>query len=330
MNPDGDRHLAELRTDYESVTGTPFRHFYCPILWQDEETELCRAHVINRAFRNSDRVRTIQRADLDAWFGSMFEKDFLALEQRGHPIVEQAFTDPHIARRFKPKLTVNDELIDYYFAREPVSDSHTTVDIDIRDRRVQLALKLSPSEFSSRIDGRWELQARADLRLPALASVLKAAYLTMFHLLGYRYALSPGGYLLGRQILGELFLKCRGIERAPSLSMAEAHLKPFAGMVRPVLGSPAAHAGTITDRLVRFFVRAQDVWACQVLVRTGDHAHAVVVPILDHADSAVLFSRFLESPARKIEVRQGRLFRDASEISSESHTIEWPDAPFDI
>ena len=72
-----------LRVDFESVTGNPPQHFFlCRILFKDERAQLCRAHVINRRFRNSDPSWTIQRADVDAWFGTLFEDDFLALEYR--------------------------------------------------------------------------------------------------------------------------------------------------------------------------------------------------------------------------------------------------------
>ena len=53
MNVQVEKLLGLLRADYESVTGSPFQHFFCPILYRDEDTELCRAHVINRAFRES-------------------------------------------------------------------------------------------------------------------------------------------------------------------------------------------------------------------------------------------------------------------------------------
>ena len=82
MNGQAAARVKSLRVDFESVTGNPFQHFFCPILFKDERAQLCRAHVINRRFRNSYPARTNQRADVDAWFGTLFENDFLALEYK--------------------------------------------------------------------------------------------------------------------------------------------------------------------------------------------------------------------------------------------------------
>ena len=83
MNGQVAARVKSLRFDFESVTGNAFQHtFFCPIVFKDERAQLCRAHVINRKFRNSDPSWTIQRADVDAWVGTLFEDDFLALEYK--------------------------------------------------------------------------------------------------------------------------------------------------------------------------------------------------------------------------------------------------------
>lgn len=65
--------LERLRSDYADVVGRPFEFFYCPILHRDESTDLCRAHLINRAFQGSSNKWTIQRADIDNFYGSRIE-----------------------------------------------------------------------------------------------------------------------------------------------------------------------------------------------------------------------------------------------------------------
>ena len=55
MNGQVAARVKSLSVDFESVTGNLFQHFFfCPILFKDERSQLCRAHVINRRFRNSD------------------------------------------------------------------------------------------------------------------------------------------------------------------------------------------------------------------------------------------------------------------------------------
>ena len=323
-------HLELLRADYASVTGRPFEHFYCPILYRDDNTELCQAHVINKAFSDSDRQKTIQRADVDAWYGSLFEADFLAMQMKDKPIARQAVTDPDLGRRFNPKFTKDGEVVQHYTPSGPVPEYHTRVELDVDGQPVPLGLKLSPSELLDARCKTWEILVEKDLRLPALVSVLKAAHLTMFHLLGYRYALSAGGRFLGKTVLGDFFLKCQGMERAIALKEAEHHFKEFSGMCRPIAALSPDFSGTLTDRRCLLFMCGMEAWAFLVVVRTGIHSHVAVVPIMDHADSAARFVEFLRSPSRMVETRGARLNEDHIELSTTSQWVEWPDDPVSI
>lgn len=73
MDADTRRKLDELRSDYRAVVGSPFSHFFCPIVFLDEDVDLCRAHIVNRAFPESSRSWTVQRTDVDNFYGSTFE-----------------------------------------------------------------------------------------------------------------------------------------------------------------------------------------------------------------------------------------------------------------
>jgi hypothetical protein len=90
--------LDLLRADYPAVTGSPFSHFYCPILFRDEDVELCRAHIVNRAFPDSNKTWTVQRADVDNFYGGMFEADFVALQFRGKKLADHIIVDPDLSK----------------------------------------------------------------------------------------------------------------------------------------------------------------------------------------------------------------------------------------
>ena len=329
MNAQLMNHLELLRADYASVTCRPFEHFYCPVLYRDDDTELCRAHVINRAFPDSDRQWTVQRADVDSWYGTLFEDDFLAMQMKDQPIARQALTDPDLARRFRPKFTKDGEEVQHYRASGHVPDYHTRVEVEVDGQTVPLGLKLSPSELVDALSKNWEILVEKDVRLPALVSVLKAAHLTMFHLLGYRYALSAGGRFLGKTVLGNFFLKCQGMERPVSLEEAEDHFKEFSGMCRPIVAPFPDFSGTLTDRLCHIFMSGMKPWAYQVVVRTGIHRHVAVVPIMEDADSAARFMKFLSAPSGMVETRLARLKEDHIELSTTSQWIEWAEGSVD-
>ena len=63
--------VKRFRKEHEAVEGRPFAHFLCPILFADEDVDLCQAHVVNEAFRGADRAWTVQRADVDSFYGSI-------------------------------------------------------------------------------------------------------------------------------------------------------------------------------------------------------------------------------------------------------------------
>jgi len=105
--------LSELSADYAQVTGRNFEHFMCPILFEDEDVELCQAHIVNRAF-DASKLVTIQRKDVDNWYGSMFESDFADMRYRGIT-VRHVLMDRTLAKRFPIVVLAGGEAIPSYF-----------------------------------------------------------------------------------------------------------------------------------------------------------------------------------------------------------------------
>lgn len=331
MNTHIRKRLEQMRADYESVSDRPWRFFYCPILHRDEETELCAGHVINQALEGADRSWTVQRKDVDNHYGTLFEGDFLALEQEVDLQVDEILTDRKLSRQFNPKIVIDGQSVDHYRPQGVVPKQHSELYIDSSGRFEKLALKMSPAELEEFLDGRWEIAFDKDVRLPALVSLLKSAHLTLFHMLGYRYALSLGGYFLCKVILGDFFLKTRGVERSSALEKARVHFKKYQSLVRPVVEMSFNFDGTLTDNTLFLCISGDRFWAFNVLVRTGTQSHGVLVPILEDAESAARFHRFLESPFPILEVKIARWDRDREiwEGSSNTHMIEWPQASLD-
>src|SRR4029450_4046895 len=102
----------------------------------------------------------------------------------------------------------------------------------------------------------------------------------------------------------------------------------FVNLVRPVLSAPPDLKGTITDRLLYLCTGTPRAWAFLVLIRTGELMHAVLVPVLEDADSAARFAAFLSNPASHFEVRLTRFTGDRWEVGNNSLTVVWPDANF--
>ncbi len=331
MNAQIHSRLEQLKLDYESVSGRPWHFFYCPILHKDEETELCAGHVINRASEDADRSWTVQRKDVDNYYGTLFEGDFLALEQKVDFQAGEILTDRKLSRQFNPKIVIDGQSVDHYKPQGVVPKQHSELFVDSHGGLERLALKISPDEMENVPEGRIQVIVDKDVRLAALASCLKAAHLTLFHLLGYRYALSYGGYFLGKEVLGDFFLKTRGMERLSALEEAIVHFKKYQSLVRPVIELSFDSEGTLTDNKLLLCVSDNRFWAFNVLVRTGTQSHGVLVPILEDAESAARFHRFLETPFTGLAVKIARWDRDREIGEGSSHTqmIEWPQASLD-
>ena len=330
MKAEIQKQLEILKADYNSVSKRPWQHFFCPILHRDEETELCRGHVINQALDNPDRSWIVQRKDVDNLFGTLFESDFLAHEQKGDLQVDEILTDKRLSGQFKPTISLDGQPIDFFVAKEYVPENFSELTFFSPQGSVKLALKISPAEMEESLDGKWEIAIDKDVRLPALASLLKSAHLTLFHMLRYQYALSLGGYFFGKCILGDFFLKTRKMERRRALEEAKVHFKKYQSLVRPVIEMSFDSAGTLTDKTLLLCTIGDRFWAFNVLIRTGSQSHGVLVPILEDSESAARFDRFLDSPFPKIPVKIARM-RDERmwEIHPETKLLPWPSADLD-
>ena len=65
--------LEQYKSDFRSVTGEPFKYFFCPILHVDEDVGLTKGHIVPASL--GGRQRVLQRVDVDNGFGSFFEAE---------------------------------------------------------------------------------------------------------------------------------------------------------------------------------------------------------------------------------------------------------------
>lgn len=318
--------LERLRTNYAQIRGQPFVHFYCPVLFKDERIPLCQAHIINYAFPNSSRAWTVQREDVDNFYGTNFEDDFLAIQYHAEGRSPgEVLTDKTLSRRFRPKILVDGKPVDYFIANEGIPEHFTRVEFHSDGQSVQLGLKMPPDNVAAVADQKWEIEIAKDVRIPALVSLIKAAHLTLFDMLGYRYALSAGGYFVGRQILGEFFCQNHGKPKSKVVENALLFFQEFAHMVRPVKASDLDLQGTVTDGMLFVCREGGDFpWALIVFIRTSRVLHAVLIPVLDQPEAVATFLGFLQDQNDSIDASCCRFEQDRWEINEEVGKLVWP------
>jgi hypothetical protein len=329
MNSRLKTRLEILRASYARVTGAPFDHFYCPILFRDEPAELCRAHLVNQAFDDSTREWTIQRADVDNFFGSRFEGKFTALSLKDALAQgENVLGDPDLRRRLKPRILAGEQEIRFFIPSADVPANVTTLFSDDPGLPPVVGLKMPSAEVDKRLADDWSIEVNLDLRLESLVSLIKAAYLTSFHLFGYRYVFSAAGCLVGYQLLGRLFESAAHLSMLEAVEQARRH---FAGhwvnMVRPLLYEPLGCQGTATDgRVYVCWGGSAAPWAMIVIVRTGKRLHGVMLPVSDSVESVETFMGFLTNNNRSIKVSVAQFSKDVGRWTPKTGAfrVDWP------
>lgn len=324
MNTSVQSKLEMLRADYSQVRGHPFAFFYCPILFKDEDAPLCRGHIVNEAFPNSASDWTVQRKDIDNFYGSAFEADFLAFRYHEERSIGNALTDRKLSKKLNPQILLNDKQVDYYFPGHDLPEQFTRLDIEHEGQVVQLGLKMPPEDVLAATDQKWEVAISKDIRIPALVSLIKAAHLTLFEILGYRYALSCGGHFVGRQILGDFFLQNHDKARPDVIESARPFFREFAHMVRPLQANSLELQGTITDKLLFICGGSRSPWALVVFIRTSQSLSAVMIPIFDQPDTVAKFLGFLKNENETIEAAFCRFEQGQWNIDKESFNLIWP------
>lgn len=315
--------LTKINDDYSEVKGQPFTNFFCPILYKEEDVELCAAHIVNEALPDSPTNWTIQRKDVDNFYGSVFESDFVALQHRDKTHGD-IVTDKNLSKLFKPQFLVDNEPIDFFVPNDEIPKKFTRLQFDNNGIITELGIKISTEDFLAAKDKNWELSVEKDIRVPALVSLIKAAHLTLFDMLGYKYAFSSGGYFVGRHILGEFFIQNKGKSKKEILENALVFFKEFGHMVRPLHSSEITFEGTISDNQILLCQKQNDIaWGCIVFVKTNQTVNAILLPYFDKPDSIPRFFDFLKNDKEEIDVALLQFKQEHFELTRTTKII-WP------
>ncbi|MHB1424925.1 MAG: type II toxin-antitoxin system MqsA family antitoxin [Gemmataceae bacterium] len=336
------RGLEWLRTDYTRALGSPFQHFYCPMLMKDESVELMLGHVVNEKFKDVPEFKIKQRQDIESWYGSMFEADFLTLMQHRDKNIEDLFFAGKAPCGLKPVIKAGPQEIEYYQLQDDPEDlpidEHTLIEINGKNGGfMRLALKKSPEEILSLQHVKWHSEAFGDFRIAALVSTIKAAYLTLFWKLGYQYTLrSSAGLSVGHDMLGRFFVENRGKIPQQVRAAAVEFFRPYVNMVRPVesLGEKAPQ-GTIEDNRAFVWLGSSGRGlGIGVFVRTNDRLHCVLMPAYSDAEGAESYLDFLRNDKEVLWVRASQYSEDQGcwEVHPQRLRVLWPklDPSFDL
>ncbi len=324
------RDLERLRIDYARKDGKPFKHFFCPMLLSDQEAELCLGHVVNEGIPDSSRAKVVQRADVDKWYGAMFEADFVALMQAKGCSLPDLLSNASLYKKLKPQVRRDGKQVRHYRHDSPKAPNHTPIRLDHEAGGVfQFALDMHPDEVQASLHASWEIAVDVDCRLPALVTLIKAAYLSLFRVLGYAYALSPAGIMVGHDLLGRFYLDNVGKRKDDIRAAAVKFFQPYVNMVRPIMMySGEAPRGTVDDLKVKAcFTTSRRAYAIIVCVKTKHSLNAVLMPAFDDPDAVRPYLDFLTDEENKTLRAWDCKYDPVAQVwqgSGESSSIRWP------
>lgn len=317
--------LEDLRTDFQDLRGTPFKHFHCPILLRDEDVELCEGHIINQSFDNPSNVWTVQRKDVDNFFGSIFEADFEAIKYHDEKSRGRIVSSKHLFDLFKPTIDVDNEPVEYFVPQNDLPLKYSRVEFQDDGGSIELALKISPADLLAKENSNWELHVSKDIRIHALVSLIKAAHLTLFHMLGYRYGLSTGGNYVGRHILGEFFLQNFGGSKRVVIERAAPFFREFAPMFRPVVAKGIDFQGTLSDGKLMLCRTVRDLnWGLVVFISISGALHAVLIPIFDDPESIAYYLDFMKNDHETLRVQYCIFEEGKWNVDPNAINLSWP------
>lgn len=285
-----NREVKRWKADFEELGDGSFEHFYCPILLRDENVELCRGHIVNKAIPNCCRKTVIQRKDIDGFYGSLLESHFATAIKAKQTVAASMIFDAVLRREIPWTIKVDGREIEVYDPTKGKSPSHPTVQIQSGTGSVlNLAMKIAEGELPSA--GSLNVIVDRSYVPEATASLLKAAHLTMFEIFGYRHIFCPSGLMVA-EILRTFYEENAGRPRKDQASAAKEYFPKHAGMIIPLGGySKELLRGSIEDRRFIVCVGSSGSWyALGVFVRTDETMHIVLMPPDDARHMDTYFS----------------------------------------
>lgn len=291
--------LERLRVDFANIDeeSRSFEHFYCPILFRDEETELCKGHIVNESIRDSCRAWVVQRKDVDNFYGALVESKFTALVNSDGITVEKVLANARLRKVIQPSFIVDGEKVSYYEAGAHTASIHPTIAfMQGGTEFAKIALKISEDRLPD--SAKLQIEINHDFIPHTVASLIKAAHLTMFKTFGYQYVFSAAGQDAA-EILRSFYDDHKDTASDEKQSAMRRYFYQFAGRVIPLGGfTPDLVRGSIEDR--RFLVcrgSSGTFFALGVLIRTAKQM-SVVFLAPDNATSMDTYINFVSNMSK--------------------------------
>jgi hypothetical protein len=217
--------------------------------------------------------------------------------------------------------------LDHYFTKRNarVPPGHTAARIVGDDGHVlaSFAVKEAAERLIASKDGDIAIVCERDYRPSVIAALLKAAHLTLFHLLGYRHVLGPTGFLLA-DILRTFYSEHRGKHRVSKQSIA-GHFLQFQAMMAPIIvqNEELLRGSVVDGHFLTCWTASDEIFAFCVIVKAGLDRFCVFLPS-EIGKTINTYVSFLHEPPASVRARLTR-FRPPSAADGGAWDVDTTD-----
>jgi hypothetical protein len=253
-------------------------------------------HIVNRPLKSTQKV-VVQRQDVDGFYGDAFEEDFQdAINIQGKREIEVLF-DPVLRNRVKIDFFLDGETVGWYEYKGHKAPDHSVITLTHGGESLHLVVKADIGSSIAAGRKNCTFAITGDYRIPVLVTLVKAAHLTQFRLLGYKYALSEAGRYLGPDLLGRFYLENHKKQNWDEVRNAALQFfRPYRTMMRPVAATDGIFSGTVDDNQILACIGSDgEMFATGVFVRARECVHMIIVPFCENTEAVRQYRDFLEN-----------------------------------
>jgi hypothetical protein len=183
--------IAHFAKRYQHATAKVPKRFVCPITLRDEPSaELCDGHILCDKLKSASKVTILQREDVDNRFGSLVERDFVTF-------ANFRVAKPEEMLRAAKDLTITGptgERIPAFFAGSEARVRFQQIEMYDADGKTIA----TPYLRSHTLDSGHHKQLQVEWmfyihKYCFTAAMLKSAFLNLFRVFGYNWALDNSG-----------------------------------------------------------------------------------------------------------------------------------------
>jgi hypothetical protein len=313
---------AHFSANYNALTREQPHGLICPITLRDIRfADLCSGHILNKALQEASRATIPQPRDLDSHFGATIEADLV--KYLNFPVLNSS---EHLSK--VKTLTIKlptGRTVKGFFAGDEAAKRFGRVDL----KNAAGEIVASPYVRDNEIMGdykdiavEWVITVN-DLAL--IGALIKSAYLTLFKLVGYRYALDPVGSIV-RRSLASFF------DDRASKNDSRNYFARFEGAVITSLKgflneSPDTRQGGTMLFHYDDGTRHDRLFAVSTLFRVNQATLIVTLPAVSEVDYSIealaKYERLLKDRSTRNDIHYVTFTQDTFQVSPQPMNIEY-------